>query len=59
MEQYWFVFDIRGNFQTYEASFAREDDAREWGAKYYADNAYVTRDFQRAIVKPKSLVRRR
>ena len=54
MEQ-WFVFDMRGHFQSYEAAFAREDHAREWGAEKLGDHAYVTRDFRSAIVKPKSL----
>lgn len=54
MEQ-WFVFDLRKQFQNYEASFANHDDAVEWADQKLGEHAYITREFRLALVRPQAL----
>lgn len=53
--EHWFVFDMRKQFQDYEASFAVRADAVEWAASRLGEHAFITNDYRATLVRPKSL----
>lgn len=53
---YWFVFDRRGNFQSYVASFFDENEAHQYGEEHLGEYAYVTSDLSKTLVRVKTVM---